>query len=57
MKNFRHILEAVCLLLLFIVFKLIGLDASSAIGGWLGRTIGPHLSSTKKAQENVPAKK
>ncbi|HEY8189631.1 MAG TPA: lipid A biosynthesis acyltransferase, partial [Micavibrio sp.] len=29
------------------------LDAASAAGGWIGRTIGPHLPSTKRAHANL----
>lgn len=39
--------------LLFILLKLIPLDAASDIGGWLGRTLGPRLPFTKRAEKNL----
>lgn len=51
--KFRHRIETAFLYLLFGVFRLMPLDAASAAGGWIGRTIGPCLPSTKKAHANL----
>jgi KDO2-lipid IV(A) lauroyltransferase len=34
-------------------FRLVPLDAASAIGGWLGRNIGYHLPVTRRARSNL----
>lgn len=49
----RHRIETVFLHILFGAFKAMPLDAASATGGWIGRTLGPHLPSTKKAHTNL----
>ena len=46
-------LEAICALLLFGFFRILPVDLASAIGGWLGRTIGPGLRLTRRAQRNL----
>ncbi len=49
----RHRVETIFLHILFAAFRVMPLDASSAAGGWIGRTIGPRLPSTKKAHANL----
>ncbi len=49
MKKFRYLPEAVALYLFFFLCKALGLDRASALGGWLGRTIGPRLGATRRA--------
>jgi len=46
-------LEAVGALALFGFFRLLPLDAASDLGGWLGRTVGPRLGITRRAQRNI----
>ena len=35
------------------LFGLLPLDAASALGGWLGRTIGPRLAMNRRARRNI----
>lgn len=39
--------------LLFFVVRLLPFDAASAIGGWIGRTVGPRLAVTRRARRNL----
>ncbi|HZL60471.1 MAG TPA: lauroyl acyltransferase [Stellaceae bacterium] len=39
--------------LAFAFFKLLPIDAASAVGGWLARAIGPHLGISKRARDNL----
>jgi len=55
MKQFRYILEGIIVWAAFAVFKIIGPDAASAAGGWLGRTVGPLLAASRKARNNLKA--
>ncbi len=41
--------------LVFKFFALLPIDAASAVGGWLGRTIGPKLGVKKIARRNLTA--
>src|SRR5260221_12445217 len=38
---------------MFGFFRLLPVDAASAVGGWLGRLVGPRLGVTKRAQINL----
>lgn len=53
MKKTRYFLEATLLYTLFTVFKLMGLDRASAMGGWIGRHVGPKLAASRKAERNL----
>lgn len=53
MKKFRYLIEAGLLWSLFVFFRLLSPPRASAIGGWIGRTIGPRLGSSKKAYGNL----
>lgn len=53
MKKIRYALEALFLYLLFAFFKIMPPETASNIGGWLGRTIGPHLAASRKARNNI----
>ncbi len=55
LKKIRYIAEAAILVVLLSLFRLLPLDRASALGGWLGRTIGPRLATTRKAKRNVEA--
>lgn len=45
--------EAIIVWIVFKVFALLPLDAASAVGGWIGRTIGYRLSVTRHARRNL----
>lgn len=49
----RYRIEAVAAYLLFALMAALPIDAASALGGWLGRTIGPRLAACKKARRNL----
>ena len=55
MKKIIYAIEAVLLGLLFKAFRLLPLDVSSAIGGWMARSIGPLLSAQQIAKQNLNA--
>jgi Kdo2-lipid IVA lauroyltransferase/acyltransferase len=48
-----HWLQAFGAVVFFSGFGLLPLDWASAIGGWLGRCIGPHLGISKRARLNL----
>ncbi|HIJ62783.1 MAG TPA: lauroyl acyltransferase, partial [Rhodospirillaceae bacterium] len=48
-------LEAALIWLLFHAFRLLPLDAASAVGGWIGRHAGPRLSVSRRARRNLQA--
>jgi KDO2-lipid IV(A) lauroyltransferase len=52
-RDLAHRIEAVGAKLMFGLFRLLPLDAASALGGWLGRRVGPRLGVTKRAQINL----
>ncbi len=49
----NHLLQAVAAYVVFALVRLMPLDMASAIGGWLGRTVGPHLRVTDVARDNL----
>jgi len=53
--NARYAAEAALFFLFMALFKLLGLDRASALGGWIGRTIGPRLPSDRTARANLAA--
>ncbi|EWY40357.1 lauroyl acyltransferase [Skermanella stibiiresistens SB22] len=46
-------LEAALLYLTYGVFSALPLDAASALGGWIGRTVGPRLRSSRSTLRNI----
>lgn len=48
-----HPIEALVAFLLYAFFRVLPLDAASAVGGWLARTIGPHLPLSERAVRNL----
>ncbi len=48
-----HPIEAAIAFALYVLFKLLPLDTASAVGGWLGRVVGPRLSLTERARRNL----
>lgn len=55
MKKTRYAIEAALVYFAFGIFKILGPRGASAFGGWIGRTVGPHLGATKKALTNIRA--
>jgi Kdo2-lipid IVA lauroyltransferase/acyltransferase len=51
----RHRAEALAARGVFLAVRALPLDLASAIGGWLGRTIGPRLPRTDVARGNLRA--
>jgi KDO2-lipid IV(A) lauroyltransferase len=51
--RWHHYLEYGALRGITAFFRLIGIEKSSAIGGWLGRTIGPLTGADKTAHNNL----
>lgn len=52
-KHIRHIFEYIAFLSFYTLFRLLPLDSASALGGWLGRTVGPRLAASRKALRNI----
>jgi KDO2-lipid IV(A) lauroyltransferase len=52
-KRGRDAVEGAGVWLTFKFFGLLPLDNASAFGGWLGRSIGPHLGASKRARINL----
>lgn len=46
-------LEAVFVYAFYGFFRLLPVDAASAVGGWIGRTIGPRLGANRKVRRNL----
>jgi KDO2-lipid IV(A) lauroyltransferase len=46
-------LEAFGLLIAFIILRILPLDMASALGGWVGRLVGPRLGVHKLAQKHM----
>lgn len=53
MKKLRYFLEYLLVSGLLLVFSALKTEQASNLGGWLGRTIGPHLGASKKALKNL----
>lgn len=53
MRKLKHLMEAGALFLVMAFFRALPLDAASALGGWLGRRIGPMLRQTQVAKRNL----
>ncbi len=53
MKNIKYFFEGVLLHSLFIFFKVLPPKTASNIGGWLGRTIGCRLATSRKARRHI----
>lgn len=52
-KSLKYKLEAVAAVLPLSLFKVLGLERASAFGGWLLRTVGPHVGVTRRARQNI----
>ncbi|MBU0859609.1 MAG: lipid A biosynthesis acyltransferase [Alphaproteobacteria bacterium] len=53
MKRLRYYAEAALVFILMHIFKALPLDAASATGGFIGRTLGPRLAVSRKALRNI----
>lgn len=52
-KYFRDPLEAALLWVFWGLFRLLPIDTASNLGGWIARRIGPRLSHSERARENI----
>jgi KDO2-lipid IV(A) lauroyltransferase len=48
-----HPIEAAIAIAIYVFFRLLPVDAASALGGWLGRTFGPLLPLSERAVRNL----
>ena len=55
MKKIRYALEFALLSVLFVFFRALPPARASAMGGWIGRSVGPHLAASRKALVNLRA--
>lgn len=46
-------IEAAAVIAAFTLFRLLPMDWASALGGWIGRTVGPRLGASRKAERNL----
>ena len=53
MPKFNHIATFVAVRTAYLMFELLPLRAASALGGWLGRTVGPFLPVSNIARKNL----
>lgn len=53
MKKARYMIEGALCALLFLMFRILPLDMASGLGGFLGRTIGARLATSRKALRNL----
>ncbi len=53
MKKIRYLLEAIAAYIILYLFKLIGFETASAIGGFIARKIGPKLKVSNVARRNI----
>ena len=49
----RNVLEFVAVLLALGFFRVLSVDAASALGGWIGRSLGPLIPVTGRARRNL----
>lgn len=52
-KKWVHLAEYAGLRLALGIFGVLGVDRASAVGGWLGRQIGPRVGVTNRARNNL----
>lgn len=52
-KDIQYRFEIALLKCVLALLRLPGLDAASAIGGWIGRMIGPRLGITRRARRRI----
>ncbi|HVI50340.1 MAG TPA: lipid A biosynthesis lauroyl acyltransferase [Candidatus Sulfotelmatobacter sp.] len=52
-KELKNTIEAVIVWIVFHLFRLLPVDAASAVGGWIGRSVGYRLPVTRRARRNL----
>lgn len=52
-RFFRDPLEAALLWSVWGIFRILPLDVASGLGGWLAKTIGPHIAHSHRARANI----
>ncbi len=52
-RRILHLLEAAAAYLVYGAIVLLPVDAASAFGGWVGRSLGPRLGISKRAARNL----
>ena len=52
-QKLKYILEACAAGSVYLIFAILDVDKASALGGWLGRKVGPYLSVSKIARNNI----
>jgi len=52
-RRARYLLEYTLMRVAFALFRTLPLDSASALGGWIGRRLGPRLKITNRARENL----
>jgi KDO2-lipid IV(A) lauroyltransferase len=52
-KKLRYALETALAYAAYGFFRLFPVETASAIGGWIGRQLGPHLPSSETARKNL----
>ncbi len=55
MKKIKYIVEYIVLKMFFSVSLALGVEKASALGGWVGRLVGPRLAASRKAIANLKA--
>ncbi|HKR18645.1 MAG TPA: lauroyl acyltransferase [Stellaceae bacterium] len=53
LRQVRHLAEAAGLFVIITLFGLLPVDWASAVGGWIGRTVGPRLGISRRAHRNL----
>ena len=52
-QKLKYLLEACAAGFVYFIFKILDVDKASALGGWLGRIVGPYLGVSKIARNNI----
>lgn len=52
-KEFKNRIEAIVVWITFHMFRILPVDAASAVGGWIGRSIGYRLPVSRRARRNL----
>ncbi len=53
LKRIRYLLEYLLIKVGFAFFRLLPLPVASNLGGWIARTLGPHVKVSRKAKNNM----
>ena len=53
LRQIGYFAQAVLLALFLGLCRLLPVDWASALGGWIGRTVGPHMGQSRKAARNL----